>query len=162
MLFKRPLFWYQWKLFSPEHSSLAPKLHFKGIFLHWGKISWNHHILWKMPPLWLILLPLDWIFPHYLFFPIISGSSHVNNHRLKTPNEGINQRNLKFWADVTNKICFSRTKKFGIGIWFSAMQWRRFSHWVSVVRVSNQSWILNLPFLYKIFFVLFLFEVKVG
>ena len=25
-------------------------------------------------------------------------------HGLRTPNEGINQRNLKFWADVAEKI----------------------------------------------------------
>ena len=37
-------------------------------------------------------------------------------HGLRTPNEGINQRNLKFWADVAGKICFGRTYKFGIGI----------------------------------------------
>ena len=28
------------------------------------------------------------------------------NHKLRTPNEGTNQRNLKFWADVADKICF--------------------------------------------------------
>ena len=26
-------------------------------------------------------------------------------HGLRTPNEGINQRNLKIWADVADKIC---------------------------------------------------------
>ena len=30
-------------------------------------------------------------------------------HGLRTPNEGINQRNLKVWADVADKICFGRT-----------------------------------------------------
>ena len=30
-------------------------------------------------------------------------------HGLQTPNEGINQRNLKNWADVTDKVCFGRT-----------------------------------------------------
>ena len=30
-------------------------------------------------------------------------------HGLRTPNEGINQRNRKFWADVADKICFGRT-----------------------------------------------------
>ena len=30
------------------------------------------------------------------------------NHGLRTPNEGMNQRNLKFWADVADKICFGR------------------------------------------------------
>jgi hypothetical protein len=33
----------------------------------------------------------------------------VKNHGLRTPNEGINQRNLKIWADVADKICFGRT-----------------------------------------------------
>ena len=32
-----------------------------------------------------------------------------SNHRLQTPNEGINQRNLKNWADVADKICFGHT-----------------------------------------------------
>ena len=31
------------------------------------------------------------------------------DHGLRTPNEGINQRNLKFWANVADKICFGRT-----------------------------------------------------
>ena len=30
-------------------------------------------------------------------------------HGLRTPNEGINRRNLKFWADVAESICFGRT-----------------------------------------------------
>ena len=30
-------------------------------------------------------------------------------HGLRTPNEGINQRHLKNWADVADKICFGRT-----------------------------------------------------
>ena len=30
-------------------------------------------------------------------------------HELQTPNEGIHQRNLKIWADVADKICFSHT-----------------------------------------------------
>ena len=34
-------------------------------------------------------------------------------HGLRTPNEGKNQRNPKFWADVADKICFSRTYKQG-------------------------------------------------
>ena len=31
------------------------------------------------------------------------------DHGLRTPNEGINHRNLKIWADVADKICFGRT-----------------------------------------------------
>ena len=30
-------------------------------------------------------------------------------HGLRIPNEGINQRNLKIWANETDKICFGRT-----------------------------------------------------
>ena len=41
---------------------------------------------------------------------------------------------MKFWADVASKICFGRTYKFGIGIWFTAMQCKRFPHRASVVR----------------------------
>ena len=35
----------------------------------------------------------------------------VNNsvHGLRTPNEGINRRNLKIWANVADKTCFGRT-----------------------------------------------------
>ena len=33
----------------------------------------------------------------------------IFKHGLRTPNEGINQRNLKIWADVADKICFGRT-----------------------------------------------------
>ena len=31
------------------------------------------------------------------------------DHGLRTPNEGINQRNLKIWVDVADKICFGHT-----------------------------------------------------
>jgi hypothetical protein len=34
---------------------------------------------------------------------------YVIDHRLRTPNEGINQRNLKIWANVADKICFGCT-----------------------------------------------------
>ena len=32
-----------------------------------------------------------------------------NPSGLRTPNEGINQRNLKIWGDVADKICFGST-----------------------------------------------------
>jgi hypothetical protein len=44
------------------------------------------------------------------------------DHGLRTPNEGINESYLKNWADVADKLCFGRTKQFGIGIEFSAAQ----------------------------------------
>ena len=34
---------------------------------------------------------------------------HQSDHGLRTPNEGTNQRYLKNWADVADKICFVRT-----------------------------------------------------
>ena len=33
----------------------------------------------------------------------------ISSHGLRTPNEAINQRNLKIWADVADKICFGHT-----------------------------------------------------
>ena len=32
-----------------------------------------------------------------------------SDHRLRTPNEGINQSYLKNWADMADKICFGQT-----------------------------------------------------
>ena len=69
------------------------------------------------------------------------ANHHFLGHRLRTPNEGVNQRNLKFWADVADKICFGHTYKFGIGIWFSAVQWRWFPHRESVVRVLDNRFV---------------------
>ena len=43
----------------------------------------------------------------------ICGSFVRQFHGLRTPNEGINQRYLKNWADVADKICFGRTLNFG-------------------------------------------------
>ena len=41
------------------------------------------------------------------------------NHGLRTPNEGINQRNLKIWADVADKIYASAVpKNLGLGVDF--------------------------------------------
>ena len=39
----------------------------------------------------------------------ISRLDYDHIHGLRTPNEGINQRNLKIWADVADKTCFGRT-----------------------------------------------------
>ena len=36
-------------------------------------------------------------------------NSNRHRHGLRTPNEDINQRYLKNWADVADKICFGRT-----------------------------------------------------
>ena len=38
----------------------------------------------------------------------IVNALHGIFHGLRTPNEGINQINLKIWADVADKICFGR------------------------------------------------------
>ena len=40
-------------------------------------------------------------------------------HGLRTPNEGINQRNLKIWADVADKLYASAVRKnLGVGVDF--------------------------------------------
>ena len=39
----------------------------------------------------------------------LNSSMNRRGHGLRTPNEGINQINLKIWADVADKICFGRT-----------------------------------------------------
>ena len=39
-------------------------------------------------------------------------------HGLWTPNEGINQRNLKIWADVADKNASAIPKNLGVGVDF--------------------------------------------
>ena len=51
-----------------------------------------------------------------LMFNSEACHKYEHMHGLRTSNEGINQRNLKIWADVADKMCFGRTYKFGIGI----------------------------------------------
>ena len=45
----------------------------------------------------------------YIFKETLTKGLNVATHGLQTPNEGINQRYLKNWADVADKICFGRT-----------------------------------------------------
>ena len=40
---------------------------------------------------------------------IMSHYFYDLTHGLRTPDEGINQKYLKNWADVADKICFGRT-----------------------------------------------------
>ena len=49
---------------------------------------------------------------------MFTGKLYICRHRLWTPNEGINQINLKIWADVANKICFGLPKNIGVGVDF--------------------------------------------
>ena len=60
--------------------------------------------------------------PTLFYTPFTSPLLKHCNHGLRTPNESINQRYLKNWADVADKICFGRTEKFGSGSEFSAVQ----------------------------------------
>ena len=62
-------------------------------------------------------------------------------HGVRTPIEDVNQRNLKIWANVADKISFGRTWKFGSRSGFSAVQWRWFLHRASVVRDSYHRYI---------------------
>ena len=59
----------------------------------------SHHIILK------ILGFLEALFRFYRL--LLKGI--FDAHGLQTPNEGINQRNLKIWANVADKICFSCT-----------------------------------------------------
>ena len=84
---------------------------------------------------------LNWSWPVQKMGMLISTNSFKKStHGLRTPNEVIKQRNLKIWAYVADKICFSSTKKFGIGIEFSAVQWRLFLLRASVVREWVDGW----------------------
>ena len=49
----------------------------------------------------------DDVGPSFAHAPLHSPNSLA--HGLQIPNEGINQRYLKNWADVADKICFGRT-----------------------------------------------------
>ena len=40
------------------------------------------------------------------------------NHGLRRPNEGINQRNLKIWTDVADKIASAISKNLRVGVDF--------------------------------------------
>ena len=46
---------------------------------------------------------------HGMLVATYLGTSDHFYHGLRTPNEGINQRNLKIWADVGDELCFGRT-----------------------------------------------------
>ena len=50
-----------------------------------------------------------------------------NAELLLSPNEGINQRNLKSWADVADKICYP--KDFGEGVDFQPCSEGDFLTW---------------------------------
>ena len=41
-------------------------------------------------------------------------------HGLQTPNESINQRNIKIWADVAAKYALAMPKNLGVGVDFWA------------------------------------------
>ena len=43
---------------------------------------------------------------------------NLYDHGLRTPDEGINQRNLKIWADVADKIFLGLPKYLGVGVDF--------------------------------------------
>ena len=88
-----------------------------------------HLLSWR---LLMLISPVSLLFLTRFFFSLfllsfkasfflslsVVESIHVPNHGLSTPNEGINQRNLKSWADVAAKICFGRIEKFGSGSGF--------------------------------------------
>ena len=48
-------------------------------------------------------------FGHYFYSNLYECAPMGLRHRLRTPNEGINQRYLINWADVAEKICCRHT-----------------------------------------------------
>ena len=68
---------------------------------------WETGIGWKL-----------WTLSRYPFSENLAAYCSTNTgkagfkeseHGLRTPNEGINQKNPKVWANVADKICFGRT-----------------------------------------------------
>ena len=58
----------------------------------------------------MVVLILGYALTYRGFGNCFASDLHITHkHGLQTPNEGINQRNLKIWADVADKICFGRT-----------------------------------------------------
>jgi len=46
---------------------------------------------------------------HTIYLDFMQEKNYTTNHGLRTPNEGINQRNLKNRADEADKICCRHT-----------------------------------------------------
>ena len=70
----------------------------------------------------------------FVFTSDFNGLSFiVCGHGLKTPNEGTNQRNMKFWASVADKYALVVLKRIGSGSGYSVLQRRQFPHQTSVV-----------------------------
>ena len=44
--------------------------------------------------------------------------THDMEHGLRTPNEGINQRNLKIWGNKADKYASALPKNLGVGVDF--------------------------------------------
>ena len=80
-------------------------------------IQFTRQIYWYF--FWLEILTdqIDWYFSWLkvltvLFvvdFDLTKYKSIGKSHGLRTSNEGINLRNLKFWANVADNICLSST-----------------------------------------------------
>ena len=102
-------FWVIFSYLIPTVSSLTVHLHLL-VQMEWAELHWfkKDALAW-----WKIIKP-KW---HYSMQRVQDGAEHG----LRTPNEGINQRNLKFWTELADKKCLGCTYKFGIGIWFSAV-----------------------------------------
>jgi hypothetical protein len=56
-----------------------------------------------------------WLFGQKYFFQV---NLLYWKRGLQTPNEGINQRNLKIWADVADKYALAVLKNLGVGVDF--------------------------------------------
>ena len=70
-------------------------------------------------------------------------SEDYKTHGLRTPNEGKNQRYLKNWADVADKICLAVPKNLGLSF-RPCREGYIFPLWVSVVRDKIHSYFYSL------------------
>ena len=61
---------------------------------------------------------------------------HPTFYGLQTPNEGINQRNLKIWADGQTKYALAVPKNLRVGVDFRPCIQGNIPRWASVVRAT--------------------------
>ena len=72
-----------------------------------SRLYFNH--FWSKQEKLDLRLNLKWIFVKTHKKQNFVWKLNYFSHGLRTPNEGINQRHLKIWADVADKICCRHT-----------------------------------------------------
>ena len=99
-----------WKNISGKHLN---EMIFQILFTLFCSFS-----IWKEISFWTnTLIFIGYLYLRMLYYFLLSmqvsmserGGIFGIRHGLRTPNEGINQRYLKNWADMADKICFGYT-----------------------------------------------------